>query len=121
MLATAAIVAMTTGKNEAMKIKKIEGISPMPNHRMAKGIQASGERLRKKLTAGKQRSPSAAAVSEDQTKRKPKRHREREARGNAKERRHNVVEQTSALYFFHKSPRNSKRRRESGLREDTQI
>ncbi len=36
----------------AMKIRKMAGLSPMPNHRIANGIQARGERLRKKLIAG---------------------------------------------------------------------
>src|ERR1700754_537531 len=40
------------GKNVVMKIRKMAGASPIPNQRIAKGIQASGERLRKKLTIG---------------------------------------------------------------------
>ncbi len=68
MLATAALVASTSGKNAVMKIRKIEGTSPMPNHKMANGIQASGERLRKKFTAGssarrtRTRSPSQSPM-----------------------------------------------------------
>src|ERR1700737_2303961 len=53
MLETAETVATTMGKKQAMKIRKIVGRSPMPNQRMANGIHASGERLRKKLIAGK--------------------------------------------------------------------
>lgn len=53
MLATAAIVASTSGKKEAMKIKKTVGRSPMPNQSIANGIQANGERLRKKLISGR--------------------------------------------------------------------
>src|SRR5689334_17022719 len=53
MLATAATVAKTMGKNAAIKIRNIAGESPIPNHRIAKGIQANGERFRKKFTAGK--------------------------------------------------------------------
>src|ERR1035438_8059471 len=52
MLATAAIVARTTGKNAARKMRKMVAASPTPNHRMANGIQASGDRLRKKFTIG---------------------------------------------------------------------
>src|SRR5688500_7035029 len=52
MLATAPIVAITVGKKAAIKIRKIVGRSPTPNQRIANGIQASGERLRKKLIVG---------------------------------------------------------------------
>src|SRR5678815_6148165 len=53
MFATAAIVANTSGKNDAMKIRKSVGKSPMPNQRMAKGIHARGDRLRKKFISGR--------------------------------------------------------------------
>ena len=36
-----------------MKIRKIAGGSPMPSQRIANGIHASGDRLRKKLTSGR--------------------------------------------------------------------
>src|SRR5688572_19188025 len=36
-----------------MKIRKTVGRSPMPNQRIANGIQAKGERLRKKLITGR--------------------------------------------------------------------
>ena len=52
-LADAAVVDRTTGKNADKKIRKTGEASPTPNQRMANGIQASGERLRKKLTIGK--------------------------------------------------------------------
>src|SRR5829696_41590 len=52
MLATALIVAITIVKKAAMKIRNMVGRSPTPNQRIANGIHASGERLRKKLTAG---------------------------------------------------------------------
>ena len=47
------VVESTTGKKAAMKMRKMAGGSPMPSQRMAKGIQARGERLRKKFTRGR--------------------------------------------------------------------
>src|SRR5450631_3205458 len=47
------MVANTTGKNADRKIRKIGEASPTPNHKIAKGIHANGERLRKKLTIGR--------------------------------------------------------------------
>jgi len=52
MFATAAAVEKTIGKNAAMKMRKIAGASPMPSHRIANGIHASGDRLLKKLMSG---------------------------------------------------------------------
>jgi len=46
------MVDKTTGKNADRKIRKIGEASPTPNHRIAKGIHAKGDRLRKKLTMG---------------------------------------------------------------------
>ncbi len=54
------------GKTAAMKIRKIAGGSPMPSQRMANGIQASGDRLRKKLTSG-----SSAARARSRSGRAP--------------------------------------------------
>src|SRR6185436_15897929 len=53
MLATADSVATTTGKKQAMKMRKIAGRSPIPNQRIANGIQARGDKLRKKLSVGR--------------------------------------------------------------------
>src|SRR5678815_3723457 len=53
MFSTAATVARTSGKNEAIKIKNTVGKSPTPNHKIAKGIHASGDKLRKKLINGR--------------------------------------------------------------------
>src|SRR5579862_7785322 len=53
MLETAAMVARTTGKKAARKIRKMVEASPTPNQRMAKGIQAREDRLRKKFTMGR--------------------------------------------------------------------
>src|SRR5262245_43335014 len=53
MFATAAIVANATGKNADRKIRKIEDASPTPNHKIANGIHASGDRFRKKLMIGR--------------------------------------------------------------------
>src|SRR5262245_12165020 len=78
MPATAALVAKTIGKNAVMKIRKIDGTSPIPNHRIANGIQASGERLRKKLTAGRNarrtrtRSPSQSPTGMPSPTARPK-------------------------------------------------
>ena len=47
------MVARTMGKNAARKIRKIVEASPTPNQRMAKGIQAREDRLRKKFTMGR--------------------------------------------------------------------
>ena len=60
MLATAAVVERTTGKKAAMKMRNTAGGSPMPSQRIAKGIHASGERLRKKLTSGRKASRALA-------------------------------------------------------------
>ena len=60
MFATAAVVESTIGKNAAMKIRKIAGGSPMPSQRIANGIQASGDRLRKKLTSGRKAARARA-------------------------------------------------------------
>src|SRR5262250_1443116 len=59
MFATAAIVANATGKNADRKIKKIDDESPTPNHRIANGIHASGDRLRKKLMIGRKAKRAA--------------------------------------------------------------
>jgi hypothetical protein len=61
MSCTAFIAVTISGKSDARKIRKIAERSPTPNQRMAKGIQASGERLRKKLTAGSSAALAAAA------------------------------------------------------------
>src|SRR5450631_4241929 len=47
------MVANTTGKNAERNIRNIGDASPTPNHRIAKGIHANGDRLRKKLTIGR--------------------------------------------------------------------
>ena len=60
IFATADIIAKTSGKNAAIKMRKIAGLSPIWNHRMAKGIHASGERKRKKLSIGKKARLEAA-------------------------------------------------------------
>ncbi len=60
MLATAAVVESTTGKKAAMKIRKTAGASPMPSQRIANGIHASGDRLRKKFTSGRNASRARA-------------------------------------------------------------
>src|SRR4051812_30608126 len=52
-LAAADIVASTMGKKAERKIRKIGEASPTPNHRIANGIHARGERLRKKFTIGR--------------------------------------------------------------------
>src|SRR5262245_53580848 len=59
MFATAAIVASATGKKAARKIKKIGDASPTPNQRIANGIHASGDRLRKKLMIGRKAKRAA--------------------------------------------------------------
>src|SRR5580704_4794137 len=53
MFAAAAIVASTRGKNTDKKMRNVADASPTPNQRIANGIQASGDRLRKKLTTGR--------------------------------------------------------------------
>src|SRR5450432_710549 len=46
------MVANASGKKLAINIRKIAGLSPIWNQRMAKGIQANGERKRKKFSMG---------------------------------------------------------------------
>src|SRR5262250_2685975 len=84
MFATAAIVAKTTGKKADRKIKKIDDESPTPNHKIANGIHANGDRLRKKLMIGRKANraasfcpshnpigtPSATAIAKPQLTRK---------------------------------------------------
>src|SRR5688572_19737266 len=50
--ATATIVASARGKNVAIKMRKMAGLSPIWNQRIAKGIHAKGERKRKKFNIG---------------------------------------------------------------------
>ena len=52
MDATATIVASARGKNVAIKMRKMAGLSPIWNQRIAKGIHAKGERKRKKFSMG---------------------------------------------------------------------
>ena len=47
------MVASTTGKKTERKIRNMAAASPTPNQRMANGIQAKGERLRKKFVMGR--------------------------------------------------------------------
>ena len=54
------LAASATGKKVDIKIKKIAGGSPIPNQRMANGIQARGERFRKKFTDGSSASRARA-------------------------------------------------------------
>ena len=96
MLATAAAVESTTGKKAAMKIRKIAGGSPMPSQRMANGIHASGDRLRKKFTSG---SSAARAVAECPSSRPagmPMAVAEQEAGADAEQRRQRVLHQAAA-------------------------
>ena len=69
------VVESTIGKNAAMKIRKIAGGSPMPSQRIANGIHASGDRLRKKLTIGRNAVARAARVPEQQAERHADEHR----------------------------------------------
>ena len=43
MVCTPEVVCTIIGNTEEMKIRKIGEMSPTPNHRMARGIQAMGE------------------------------------------------------------------------------
>ena len=103
--ATAALVARTIGKNAVMKIRKIDGTSPMPNQRIANGIHASGERLRKKFTAGSSARRTRSAQPEPETERDAERHRQAEAHGHAEQRRDDVVERASRDRAFSTNPR----------------
>ena len=60
MPATAAIVESAIVGSAAITIRKITAPCPMPIQKMANGIQASGERERKKFRSGKsaRRAPS---------------------------------------------------------------
>src|ERR1700761_6899788 len=60
IVATDDIIDSINGKKVAMKIRKMAGLSPIWNHRMANGIHASGERNRKKLSSGKKSLREAA-------------------------------------------------------------
>ena len=47
------MVERITGKKADRKMRKIGEASPTPNHRIAKGIHANGERFLKKFTMGR--------------------------------------------------------------------
>ena len=64
------------GKNAVMKIRKMEGTSPMPNQRIAKGIQARGERLRKEIHRREKGEPNPDAQTQPEADRDSERHRE---------------------------------------------
>ena len=61
-----------------MKIRKIAGGSPMPSQRMANGIQASGERLRKKFTSGRNAWRAQRRVPEQEARRHAQEHGQEE-------------------------------------------
>jgi hypothetical protein len=53
IVATADITDKVSGKKVARNIRKIAGLSPIWNHNIAKGIQARGDKERKKLSTGR--------------------------------------------------------------------
>ena len=111
MFATAALVESTMGKNAAMKIRKIAGGSPMPSQRIANGIQASGDRLLKKLTSGRNAARAARRVSEQQARRHAERDRQQKARRHAEERRDRIGHEASAAQL--RPPRRGRRPRDA--------
>ena len=93
MLATAAAVESTTGKKAAMKIRKMAGASPMPSQRIANGIHASGDRLRKKFTSRQERLARPGRVTQQQPGRDAQAHGQEESQADAEQRRDGVVDE----------------------------
>ena len=120
MFATAAPVESTTGKKAAMKIRKMAGGSPMPSHRMAKGIQASGERLRKKLTRGRNAWRARAEWPRSETGGHAQRHGEQEPDDDAEERRDGVVHEPAAPQLVTRPRATANGVREERLREEVE-
>jgi hypothetical protein len=119
MFATAALVERTMGKNAAMKIRKMAGGSPMPSQRMANGIHASGERLLKKFTIGRNASRAPRRVSQHQSGRYAKGNGEQKTRRHAEQRRDGVVDQAAALQLHDDPARHVPRVRKKRWREET--
>ncbi len=75
----------------------------MPNQRMANGIQARGDRLRKKLIAGTQPQPDWDTEN----------HGKHESSRNAEKRGHKIAEQPAGAKLLSQTLRDSQRRREN--------
>ena len=118
MLATAAQVESTTGKNAAMKIRKIAGGSPMPSQRIANGIQASGDRLRKKLTVGRNACRAHGERPSSRPDGTPSADGEAEPAADAEERRDRVVHEAPAGQLGREAARDRERMREERRREE---